>query len=112
MKIGDRVKYITVDSEEYKESGYYPPVGTAGTILYEDEMGFLVKWDSGTIGDGEWWCSYEDVESADSDYDELTDKIAKFFEDDEENWSALMGCWLENGKSDGLRKLLQAAMKM
>lgn len=36
---------------------------------------------------------------------DLIDKIASFFER-EENWVALKNCWLENDRSDDLRKLL------
>lgn len=42
--------------------------------------------------------------------EELIDKIASFFEKDE-NWSALKNCWLENGHSDDLRRLLHKAIK-
>ena len=41
---------------------------------------------------------------------ELVDKIANFFEK-EENWRALKNCWLENGRSDDLRRLLHKALK-
>lgn len=41
---------------------------------------------------------------------DLVDKIASFFER-EENWEALRNCWLENDRSDDLRKLLQKALK-
>lgn len=41
---------------------------------------------------------------------ELVDKIASFFER-EENWDALKRCWLENGRSDDLRRLLTKALK-
>lgn len=41
---------------------------------------------------------------------DVVDKIATFLED-EEHWRALRCCWLENGQSDDLRKLLTAAMK-
>lgn len=42
--------------------------------------------------------------------DELVDKIASFFEE-EENWKALKNCWLKNDKSDDLRRLLYEALK-
>lgn len=42
--------------------------------------------------------------------DELVDKIASFFER-EANWKALKNCWLENDKSDDLRRLLRKAIK-
>ena len=41
---------------------------------------------------------------------DIVDKIATYLED-EEHWRALRCCWLENGRSDDLRKLLTAAMK-
>ena len=40
----------------------------------------------------------------------LVDKIASFFEI-EENWNALKNCWLEDGWSEDLRKLLEKAIK-
>ena len=40
----------------------------------------------------------------------LVDKIATFFEK-EENWRALKDCWLENDRSDDLRKLLRKAIE-
>lgn len=42
--------------------------------------------------------------------DELVDKIASFFEK-EENWSELKQCWLEDGRSNDLRSLLYKAIK-
>jgi len=62
MKVDTRVRYIHIDSEEEKELGYYPPIGTLGTVIkvYEDDI--VVKWDSGTKGDGEWYCDITDVE--------------------------------------------------
>ena len=40
---------------------------------------------------------------------DLVDKIASFFEK-EENWKALKNCWIENDRSDDLRKLLNKAI--
>ena len=42
--------------------------------------------------------------------DELVDKIANFFEK-EENWRALKDCWFVNGRSNDLRRLLYEAIK-
>lgn len=42
--------------------------------------------------------------------DELVDKIANFFER-EENWRELKRCWLEDGRSNDLRSLLYKAIK-
>lgn len=33
LNIGDRVRYIHEDTEDDKESGYYPPIGTLGTVV-------------------------------------------------------------------------------
>ena len=41
---------------------------------------------------------------------DVVDKIATFFEK-EEHWSALKRCWIENDRSDDLRKLLMEAIK-
>ena len=41
--------------------------------------------------------------------DKLVDKIASFFEQ-EENWQALKECWWIDGRSDDLRKLLKKAI--
>lgn len=33
IEVGDKVRYITEDSIEDKESGYYPPKGTIGVVI-------------------------------------------------------------------------------
>lgn len=43
--------------------------------------------------------------------DEIVDKIARFFEEDEHNWYALHNCWMANGYSEDLRRLLKQALK-
>lgn len=113
VKIGDRVRYVTFDNDADKESGFYPPVGTAGTVTETNNngCGVLVKWDYGTKGSGEWWCGIEDVVLNEQYYDASVDKIARFFEENETNWQALMNCWIENGRSNSLRVLLLEAMK-
>lgn len=113
MKIGDRVRYIHIDNDKDKGSGFYPPVGTAGTVTGTDDnrAGVLIKWDYGTKGSGEWWCGIEDVVLNEQFYDVSVDKIARFFEENEANWQALMNCWIENGRSNGLRALLLKAMQ-
>ena len=55
------VKYIRIDTESEKASGFYPPIGTLGVIEEVDDRGFHVRWDEGTKGDGVWWCEMEDV---------------------------------------------------
>ena len=63
MKVNTRVRYIHIDSEEEKKFGYYPPIGTLGTVIWVDDDGdIVVKWDSGTKGDGKWYCGIADVE--------------------------------------------------
>lgn len=112
MKLGARVKYIRNDNEEAIASGFYPPVGTLGTVIEIDEDSVVcVKWDNGTKNSGEWWADYKDLEEVEDTNSELVDKIASFFEV-EENWRDLMGCWLEDGKPYGLRGLLHKAVKM
>ena len=70
IKIGSRVMYVKVDTEEDQASGYYPPIGTLGTVKYVDDSSCYVKWDEGTAGDGTWWCDFvaiEKVQDADMD---------------------------------------------
>lgn len=67
MKVGTRVRYIREENALYKASGFYPPIGTLGTVKDTDvckkgEEQIFVAWDSGTIGDGVWWCYESDVE--------------------------------------------------
>ena len=64
IKRGSRVRYIKVDTKDDKATGYYPPVGTLGTVKYVDGFGCQVKWDEGTNDDGIWWCELVDVEEA------------------------------------------------
>jgi hypothetical protein len=64
LNIGSRVRYIHESTEEEKKMGFYPPIGTHGTVTKIDKGGLRVQWDSGTIGDGDWWCEFEDVEEA------------------------------------------------
>ena len=51
-----------------------------------------------------------DYRNIPSENNELVDKIASFFER-EENWRALKNCWLENDRSNDLRNLLYKALK-
>ena len=64
IKVGSRVKYIKVDTEDDKATGYYPPIGTLGTVKMVDDFKCQVKWDKGTSGDNTWWCDLVDVEKA------------------------------------------------
>ena len=41
---------------------------------------------------------------------DIVDKIASFFEH-EDNWHKLKSCWLEDGRSEDLRKLLKQALE-
>jgi hypothetical protein len=62
IEVGSRVKYIKVDTEYDKATGWYPPIGTLGTVKFIDGSGYQVKWDEGTIEDGTWWCNSDAVE--------------------------------------------------
>ena len=66
MQIGSRVKYTHKNTKEEKELGYYPPVGTLGTVTEVRKYSVKVKWDKGTR-EGEWLCPKTDIE-------EVTDK--------------------------------------
>lgn len=65
IKVGDRVRYIAEDSVEDKESGFYPPKGTIGTVLWvgSDSDRCHIQWPMGTTkGDGCWYTEKESVE--------------------------------------------------
>lgn len=65
IKVGDRVRYIAEDSEEDKESGFYPPKGTIGTVLWVDNDSDQchIQWPMGTTkGSGCWYIEKESVE--------------------------------------------------
>lgn len=67
MQVGMRVRYIHEVSGYEKRLGFFPPIGTFGTIekvdpVLEGEEQILVQWDSGTISDGRWWCYWTDAE--------------------------------------------------
>lgn len=78
------------------------------------------RWDScSEDGEIESFFAYGETENHDNidwrifeiSNEELVDKIASFFEK-ENNWKVLMrNCWLENGRSDDLRSMLREAMK-
>lgn len=67
MRVGARVRYIREDDEQTKHTGYFPPVGTLGTVVkldlrHEGKEQAFVHWDSGTKGDHIWWCYCADLE--------------------------------------------------
>ena len=65
MQVGTRVRFVN-EWDKYKtNSSFYPPVGTFGTITWDDSAAdntIEVQWDSGTQVPGKWWCYVEDVE--------------------------------------------------
>ena len=64
IKIGDKVRYITEDSIEDKESGYYPPKGTIGIVIgiKGDTALYLIRWPDGTTkGKGCWYVEKENI---------------------------------------------------
>lgn len=62
IKKGMRVKYIFKDTDLIRASGFYPPIGTMGTVVNVDTQTIEVQWDSGTKDPGVWWCYPTDVE--------------------------------------------------
>ena len=65
IEIGDKVRYIAEDTDDAKESGFYPPKGTIGVVIRieDDAVPYLIKWPEGTTrGDGFWYVGREDIE--------------------------------------------------
>ena len=66
IEIGDKVRYIAEDSEDAKETGYYPPKGTIGVVIRieDDAAPYLIRWPDGTTkSDGFWYAGKEDIEA-------------------------------------------------
>ena len=70
IKEGSRVMYIKEDHPEKKSLGYYPPIGTYGTVISVDKKDVLVQWDNGTLP-GRWWCGYDAVTKVKGDIEKL-----------------------------------------
>lgn len=67
IKVGDKVRYIAEDSIEDKESGYYPPKGTIGTVIGIDSIfdvaPYHIKWpEETTKWNGCWYVERENIE--------------------------------------------------
>lgn len=67
IEVGDKVRYITEDSIEDKESGYYPPKGTIGVVIGIENIyraaPYLIQWPKGTTKlNGCWYVRREDIE--------------------------------------------------
>lgn len=63
IKVGSRVRYNRIDNESDIATGYYPPIGTCGTVVKigVNPIDIEVEWDSGTKDNGVWWCETTDV---------------------------------------------------
>lgn len=67
IEIGDKVRYIAEDPKEDKESGFYPPKGTIGTVIginsIFDVAPYLIQWPEGTTKwNGRWYVEKENIE--------------------------------------------------
>ena len=65
IEVGDNVRYITEDTDEIKETGYYPPKGTIGVVIRieDDSAPYLIRWPEGTTkSDGCWYVCRKDIE--------------------------------------------------
>jgi hypothetical protein len=81
IKVGSRVRYIRIDDEHDKMTGFYPPINTCGTVVtVGKDTDIEVKWDCGTKGDGVWWCELSDVEDEEFNiHDFVHDKVNEMF---------------------------------
>ena len=70
IEVGDKVRYISEDSIEDKESGYYPPKGTIGVVIGIEDLDcpapYHIQWPEGTTKwNGCWYVEKENVELVD-----------------------------------------------
>lgn len=70
IKKGSRVMYIREDRPEDKSLGYYPPIGTYGTVISVSAKDVEVQWDNGTKP-GHWWCDLNAVTKVKGDIETL-----------------------------------------
>ncbi len=78
IEIGDKVRYITEDPEDIKETGYYPPKGTIGTVIGIDSIfavaPYLIQWPEGTTKwNGRWYVEKENIELVEN-FDQFIEK--------------------------------------
>ena len=67
IEVGDKVRYITEDPDDIKETGFFPPKGTVGVVIgiEKDAAPYHIKWPKGTTKpDGCWYVSRGDIELA------------------------------------------------
>ena len=67
IEVGDKVRYIAEDTDEAKESGFYPPKGTIGVVIgidpADDIAPYHIKWPAGTTKwDGCWYVDRQNIE--------------------------------------------------
>ena len=67
IEIGDKVRYVTEDTDEIKETGYYPPKGTIGIVIGIEALDctapYHIKWPEGTTKwNGCWYVERKDIE--------------------------------------------------
>ena len=65
IKVGDKVRYITEDTDDIKETGFFPPKGTVGTVIgiEKDAAPYHIQWPEGTTKwNGCWYVGREDIE--------------------------------------------------
>ena len=67
IEVGDKVRYIAEDTDDAKETGYYPPKGTIGVVIgidpADDIAPYHIKWPAGTTKwDGCWYVDRENIE--------------------------------------------------
>lgn len=80
LKVGSMVRYTRKDNAEDIESGFYPPIGTRGTVVSVCQDDIEVKWEHGTRGDGVWWCKPTDVIEVEFSLKELIEeKVDEIF---------------------------------
>lgn len=125
----------SVIEEWLKKIDYKEPVGYACSLsdrvmtIYTTRPGVLIGKAGNSVREfeamltdlfcGIWTVKFVEVKGnfvnfetiqSENNIELIIDKIAGFFEK-EENWSNLKNCWLEDDRSNDLRKLLAEALK-
>lgn len=128
-----RIAERTIIKEWLEKINYTEPVGYACNLsaremtIYTTRPGVLIGKAGSSVREleamltdkfcGIWKVKFVEIRGGFANidtisltHDELVDKIASFFEK-EENWKQLKTCWLEDDHSGDLRKMLFEALK-
>ncbi len=61
IEVGSRVMYVHNNGLMDRQTGFYPPPRTLGTVRQITRSSYYVHWDSGTNSPHSWYCNKDHV---------------------------------------------------